>query len=258
MVWGQPNRKLSSSWPPLECKEIQHCEISQMRLIVYKHNFWLKHFQDQGWQQLREQGIHAKAQTEDPHKFRISELQDVLCIWRWLSLQESSHPRPPALLPHLNFRVHLWKNWSQQGKLQTQLLKLDTRKLNSPHDVFRTTKWTRVGGPHVSGCSRGGARSQPLFAGRVSVQEREKEWQSEPGATPNGSLEVILEKTLSDVKAGKTKRRCKSSLIPTPFKPWSRGVLPQLYLRSSGLRPQRWGSPGLWVSECGQCRSLLW
>lgn len=118
MVWGQPNRKLSSSWPPLEYKEIQHCEISQMRLIVYKHNFWLKHFQDQGWQQLREQGIHAKAQTEDPHKFRISELQDVLCIWRWLSLQESSHPLPPALLPHLNFRVHLWKNWSQQGKLQ--------------------------------------------------------------------------------------------------------------------------------------------
>ena len=38
-LFGQPNKKLSSSWLPLEYKEIQYCEILQMRLIMYKHNF---------------------------------------------------------------------------------------------------------------------------------------------------------------------------------------------------------------------------
>lgn len=96
-LFGQPNRRLSSSWPPLEYKEIQYCEISQMRLIVYKHSFWLTHFQDQGWQQWREQEIHAKVQTEDPHKVCIYELQDVSCLWRRLRLEESSHaPHPPS------------------------------------------------------------------------------------------------------------------------------------------------------------------
>ena len=185
-----------------------------------------------------------------------SELQDVLCIWRWLSLEESSHPRPPAPQPHLNFGVHLWENWSQQETLQTQLLKLDTWKLSSPeagHVKTHQSSWrlsqNKVKQKGVALTCLDAAEEElgvslSLQAGWASKREKRND-NLNPGHTkclPGGHL-------------GENSLRCESrenkeavqvfSPIPTPFKPWSRGFSHQLYLRSSGVRSRRWGSPGL-------------